>query len=132
METVAFVQGILSVIGLLMVVGMVWATRQVLNLKEQINSVNRNIDLNWNDLTNFISMSVEEGNKNLDGEIEHTHHLMDELRDELDRVERELHLRIDGENREIEKQIEEIYRSIDSRFDKFENRLKSDRQILND
>ena len=132
METVAFVQGVLSVIGLLMVVGMVWATYQVLNLKEQVTSVSRNFDLSWGDLTNFISMSTEEANKNLDGEIEHTHRLMDELRDELDRVEKELHLRIDGENREMEKQIEQIYRDLDSRFDKFENRLKSDRQILND
>jgi ribosome-associated translation inhibitor RaiA len=37
---------------------------------------------------------------------------------------RELHLRIDGEICRVDRLQDDLYRYIDSRFDKFENRLK--------
>ncbi|MDA9030016.1 hypothetical protein N9H59_02815 [Flavobacteriaceae bacterium] len=40
---------------------------------------------------------------------------------ESDRTE--FHLRMDGITRDLNKEVEDIYRHIDSRFDKFENRL---------
>ena len=42
---------------------------------------------------------------------------------------RDLHLRIDAENQEINKLIEQMYRDMDSRLDKFENRI-SKKQLL--
>jgi biopolymer transport protein ExbB/TolQ len=53
-----------------------------------------------------------------------------EVSKELETLERDLHLRIDNESREIHKQIEDVYRTTDSRFDKFENRI-SKKQLLN-
>ena len=43
---------------------------------------------------------------------------------ELENNQRELHLRIDGEISRTDNLHDETYRYIDSRFDKFENRLK--------
>ena len=42
---------------------------------------------------------------------------------DLDNNQREFHLRVDGEVKDLNGQIENLYRHIDSRFDKFENRL---------
>ena len=43
---------------------------------------------------------------------------------ELENIQRELHLRIDGEIGRVDKLNDDLYRYIDSIFDKFENRLK--------
>ncbi len=62
---------------------------------------------------------------------------------ELENNQRELHLRIDGEISRTDNLHHETYRYIDSRFDKFENRLnkidkdgcepvKTSKQILTD
>ena len=42
---------------------------------------------------------------------------------DLDNSQREIHLRVDGEVKDLSNQIDNLYRHIDSRFDKFENRL---------
>tara|TARA_B110000444_G_scaffold239370_1_gene253721 strand:+ start:1806 stop:2129 length:324 start_codon:yes stop_codon:yes gene_type:complete len=42
---------------------------------------------------------------------------------DLDNSQREIHLRVDGEVKDLRDQIDNLYRHIDSRFDKFENRL---------
>lgn len=62
---------------------------------------------------------------------------------DLDNNQREIHLRVDGEVKDFNDQIENLYRHIDSRFDKFENRLtkidkdgcepvKTSKQLLTD
>jgi ribosome-associated translation inhibitor RaiA len=62
---------------------------------------------------------------------------------DLDNNQREIHLRVDGEVKDLNSQIENLYRHIDSRFDKFENRLtkidkdgcepvKTSKQLLTD
>lgn len=91
METLAFIQGILTVIGLLMVGGVVWVIFKVTELKERLNEVSK----------------------------------------ELETVERDLHLRTDVESKEMNTMVDEIYRSMDSRFDKFETRI-SKKQLLTD
>jgi uncharacterized protein YoxC len=52
-----------------------------------------------------------------------------EVSNELETIERDIHLRVDGESKEIEETVNSIYRDIDSRFDKFENRI-SEKQLL--
>lgn len=51
--------------------------------------------------------------------------------EELSRLERELHSRADGATQEFYSKVDEIYRDMDSRFDKFENRVTK-KQLLND
>jgi len=62
---------------------------------------------------------------------------------DLGNNQREMHLRVDGEVKDLKNQIEILYRHIDSRFDKFENRLtkidkdgcepvKTSKQVLTD
>lgn len=57
--------------------------------------------------------------------------LLRDSNEELSRLERELHIRVDGESKEIYSKVDEIYRDMDSRFDKFENRITK-KQLLND
>jgi len=54
METIAFVQGVLSVVGIMMVGGMVWATLKINSMKHQIEVVERALDYLVNDLENKI------------------------------------------------------------------------------
>ena len=106
MENLEFILGALSMIGLLglgyAVMGVFKVTKRSDDLKEVIDGTNL----------------------------------------ELENIQREVHLRIDGEIDRVDKlhndtmqhcdsldnnsrqNMEEIYRYIDSRFDKFENRLK--------
>jgi beta-lactamase regulating signal transducer with metallopeptidase domain len=91
METIAFIQGVLTVIGLLMVGGVVWMIFKVKELTERLSRVSK----------------------------------------ELETLERDLHLRVDDESKEIDKKIDDIYRTTDSRFDKFEARI-SKKQLLTD
>ena len=106
MENLEFILGALSMIGLLglgyAVMGVFKVTKRSDDLREVINGTNL----------------------------------------ELENIQREVHLRIDGEIGRVDKlhndtiqycdsldnnsrqNMEEIYRYIDSRFDKFENRLK--------
>jgi nitrogen fixation/metabolism regulation signal transduction histidine kinase len=49
----------------------------------------------------------------------------------VSRLERDFHIRVDDELKEIYSKVDEIYRDMDSRFDKFENRITK-KQLLND
>jgi len=91
METIAFVQGVLSVIGLLMVGGMVWVISKI------------------KDLTSYI----------------------DTIQLQVDNLERDIHTEVQIQNQNLEQNIEQIHRDMDSRFDKFENRI-SQKQLLKD
>ena len=91
METIAFVQGVLSVIGVLMVVGMVWVISKI------------------KDLTSYI----------------------DTIQLQVDNLERDIHTEVQIQNQNLEQNIEQTYRDMDSRFDKFENRI-SQKQLLKD
>ena len=62
---------------------------------------------------------------------------------DLDNNQREIHLRVDSEVKDLSDQVDNLYRHIDSRFDKFENRLtkidkdgcepvKTSKQLLTD
>ena len=91
METIAFVQGMLSVIGVLMVGGMVWVISKI------------------KDLTSYI----------------------DTIQLQVDNLERDIHTEVQIQNQNLEQNIEQIHRDMDSRFDKFENRI-SQKQLLKD
>ena len=56
-------------------------------------------------------------------------HELNTYNNDLNTEIRDLHLRIDAENQEINKLIEQMYRDMDSRFDKFEHRI-SKKQLL--
>ena len=62
---------------------------------------------------------------------------------DLDNNQREIHLRVDQEVKNLEDRVDDLYRHIDSRFDKFENRItkidkdgcepvKTSKQVLTD
>jgi ribosome-associated translation inhibitor RaiA len=42
---------------------------------------------------------------------------------DLENNQREIHLRLDQEVKNLEDRVDDLYRHIDSRFDKFENRI---------
>jgi len=91
METIAFVQGVLSVIGVLMVVGMVWVISKIKDLTSYINTIQLQVD----------------------------------------NLERDIHTEVQIQNQNLQQNIEQIHRDMDSRFDKFENRI-SQKQLLKD
>lgn len=83
MESLSFVQGVLSVIGMLMVVGLSWVIREAIQLRNEINSI--------------IAA--------------------------LNDIEQKSNFRMDRESEEVQVLIEQMYRDMDSRFDKFEDRI---------
>lgn len=46
----------------------------------------------------------------------------------IDHIHQVIGLEIDNQNRERERAVEDLYRTIDSRFDKFESKLNSGRK----
>jgi len=60
METIAFVQGMLSVIGVLMVGGMVWAIKQINDLKESTQIIYQQLDNIHAEFTLRVDKETEE------------------------------------------------------------------------
>jgi hypothetical protein len=101
METLAFVQGILTVIAFVVIFGIFWAVNKIIDMKHQLETLERHAD----------------------------------------ETETRFHFRVDRELEEVNKLIEQMYRDmdekerdmlslIDSRFNKFEAKIRSDRQLL--
>jgi len=80
METIAFVQGILSVIGILMVGGMVWVISKILDLKSYIDGLQLHVD----NLERDIHTEVQIQNQNLKETIEQTYRDMDSRFDKFE------------------------------------------------
>lgn len=94
METLAFVQGVLTVIGLLMVGGMVWAVLKINNIKDSLEGLYQEVN-----------------------EIQTQLHLR------IDKEIQDADLKFDDVYRQIENNSENIYRTIDSRLDKLQTKL---------
>lgn len=56
---------------------------------------------------------------------------LDIVERQVEESSREINLRVDAETSEIFRSIEQVYKDMDSRLDKFENRI-SKKQLLND
>ena len=102
METISFILGAGMVVGLLTGIFAVRIYREVQRLKEQ--------------------------NQAIFGEVNDWARTMWE---ETSRIEREAGERLSLENKDVYSIIDELQRQLDSRFDKFENRI-SKKQVLND
>ena len=102
METISFILGAGMVVGLLTGIFAVRIYRDMQTLKEQNESLFREND----DRSRTMWM-------------------------EMDRIEREAGERLSLENKDIYSIIDELQRQLDSRFDKFENRI-SEKRVLND
>jgi hypothetical protein len=106
MENLEFILGALSMIGLLglgyAVMGVFKVTQRSNGFNEAIDGIHRNMEDNHREL-----------HLRIDGEIGR----VDKLHDHNIRYSDEL-------NKNCHESMTEIYRYIDSRFDKFENRLK--------
>lgn len=94
METLAFVQGVLTVIGLLMVGGMVWAVLKINNIKDS-----------------------------LEGLYQEVNETQTQLHLRIDKEIQDADLKFDDVYRQIENNSENIYRAIDSRLDKLQTKL---------
>ena len=94
METLAFVQGVLTVIGLLMVGGMVWAVLKINNIKDS-----------------------------LEGLYQEVNEPQTQLHLRIDKEIQDADLKFDDVYRQIENNSENIYRAIDSRLDKLQTKL---------
>lgn len=94
METLAFVQGVLTVIGLLMVGGMVWAVLKINNIKDS-----------------------------LEGLYQEVNETQTQLHLRIDKEIQDADLKFDDVYRQIENNSENIYRAIDSRLDKLQSKL---------
>jgi hypothetical protein len=102
-HTVSFVHGVVIAVTFVMVLVMVWMVNTIIALKSELKHTYDAL---------FRSDSGREDYLKL-----------------LHSLERELHLRVDGESAEIYKKIDEIYRYTDSRFDKFESKINKNRVI---
>lgn len=94
METLAFVQGVLTVIGLLMVGGMVWAVLKINDIKDS-----------------------------LEGLYQEVNETQTQLHLRIDKEIQDVDLKFDDAYREIGSNSENIYRAIDSRLDKLQTKL---------
>ena len=106
MENLEFVLGALSMIGLL---GLGYAVMGVVKVKQRSNGFEEAINGIYRDLENI----QRELHLRIDGEISRT----DGLHNETIRYTDQMY-------KNHEDNMNDIYRYIDSRFDKFENRLK--------
>lgn len=102
MEILYFALGVLTVLFILGVVGTVWAYRKlntnsqsIRDAWEALDSHSRDIEIKLNDLREFADREV----KNM---FDHSDHI----------------------NTTLNRELDEINKSLDSRLDKFENRLK--------
>ena len=102
METISFILGAGMVVGLLTGIFAVRIYRDVQRLKEQNETLIREND-DW----------------------------VRTMWEETSRIEREVRERASLENKDVYSIIDELQRQLDSRFDKFENRI-SKKQVLND
>jgi len=73
MESLSFIQGVLSVVGLLIVVGMSWVIREILQLKNETNSIIYAL----NDVE-------EKHNFRMDRESEEVHKLVEQMHRDMD------------------------------------------------
>jgi peptidoglycan hydrolase CwlO-like protein len=94
METLAFVQGVLTVIGLLMVGGMVWAVLKINDIKDSLEGLYQEVNETQTQL-----------HLRIDKEIQDVDSKMDDL------------------SRQVENNSENIYRTIDSRLDKLQSKF---------
>jgi len=94
METLAFVQGVLTVIGLLMVGGMVWAVLKINDIKDS-----------------------------LEGLYQEVNETQTQLHLRIDKEIQDVDLKFDDAYRQIGNNSENIYRAIDSRLDKLQTKL---------
>lgn len=94
METLAFVQGVLTVIGLLMVGGMVWAVLKINDIKDS-----------------------------LEGLYQEVNETQTQLHLRIDKEIQDVDLKIDDLSRQVENNSENIYRTIDSRLDKLQSKF---------
>ena len=107
MEYASFILGVLSVIFILVVVGIFRMHKRVENQESRLAHSKDNLNGIYN-------------------EIENLHRRISEV-SELD------NRRIDGEIDRVNKIVDDIYRTIDSRFDKFENKIQTkSKQLLKD
>ena len=115
-----FVLGMLSVIFIGMIVGMFRINRQVSENSEKCKEFEASI----NDIYSVIGRNSELVDRRIDGEIDRTNRMVEDVYRSIDR-------RVDGEIDRTNHLVEDIYRTIDSRFDKFENKLK-EKTLLKD
>ena len=94
METLAFVQGVLTVIGLLMVGGMVWAVLKINDIKDS-----------------------------LEGLYQEVNETQTQLHLRIDKEIQDVDSKMDDFSRQVENNSENIYRTIDSRLDKLQTKL---------
>lgn len=101
METIYFVLGVLTVLVALGVVGVFSVWKKAASAADEAHSV-------WG--------GIDSLNNDLGREIERLHQHVDITRKELNNDMNDIHLRIDQE-------FNELYRNLDSRLDKLEDRL---------
>lgn len=111
MDTYAFVQGMLTILAIAGVIGIVWALNEIRFLKRSLNTYKNHL----NDLEFKLQVRIdrEVGDLSLQS-IENKH---------------EVDSRFEEVFREITTTSEDIYRALDSRLDKFENKINS-KQVL--
>lgn len=94
METLAFVQGVLTVIGLLVVGGTVWAVLKINDIKASLEVLYQQVNETQTQLHLRIDKEIQDAD-----------------------------LKIHDLYREVESNSENIYRAIDSRLDKLQSKL---------
>lgn len=94
MEITSFVLGMLVVVLILGIVAGVFSAHKVFKLQEELSSIMNSIHIENDNIYRKIQENSELDNRRIDGEIDRTDHL-----------------------------IQDVYRTMNSRFDKLENKL---------
>ena len=118
MEYASFVLGVLSIIFILMVVGMFRINKKLEKTIESLwgfENYKKDIASEIDTIHRRIQEVSDMDNRRIDGEI-----------DRVDKIASDIHRRVDTD-------IDGIYRTLDSRFDKLENKLTNNsKQLLKD
>ena len=125
MEITSFAFGMLAMIALTLVIVVVVGMVRVNKMKETLNHIERYLENNNRDLHERITREVGFISKEMDRNMSSSEQVFKNFESHITTV-----------SDEKERRIEELYRYVDSRFDKMENKFvlnnKVVKQVIND
>ena len=118
----AFAFGMLVAVSIAMVIGIVVSLVKVIRLEAKVKEVNRDIHNSIDSVWRHLNQIEGNLNRRIDDAEMH-------ISREIDNQTGGIHRRIDETHRQFNINEEEMRRMIDSRFDKFENKMRNSAPI---
>ena len=123
----AFTFGMLVAVSIAMVIGIVISLVKVYKLEARVKEINRGVHDSIDNIWRHLSQLETDINRRIDESERYTSMELENRNDDI-------HRRIDETHRQFNVNEDELRRLIDSRFDKFENKIKTTdkKQLLKD